>query len=919
MNRDVPAQTMYYRWLAMPAGATYTWETANLAPGTDTVLHLWNWGTSAEVAYNDDYTGLASRMTYTNNTGSSQLLIVVMRSYSSVSVGSADVLQNGSLLASAAPVAGQLLSVENAPGYVHETVMAPGGASNPMMLALNGSRRLVDLDYSGGVATQSRVSHDSASWVVVGAVGSSTAGNVHVYSNDPTDNDGDGLGEGLEADLGTCDLAAWAHCGAVNNLEDTDRDGLPDAAEVFGIDHSINPQHLPAWGADPLHKDVFVEIDISAAIASSPFDEADALLVQEIFDEGPAADLVNPDGVDGVRVHLDMGVNPTDPALNTLYGDWGGASSVPVEFNYLTAAGTYRDSVRTDIFRYALMTLGGGGQAEAIPADKFGWGVSETHGSPVTFAHELGHAVGIAHHGHSSWGAANGKANYLSLMNYAYPGANFSMGESTVTLNPALVNEDIGISADASHVAAAPYNRTVDPSGAIDWDYSDDFTGGGWGSSRAPITFGTGGTGALSTKEQKVHIDVAKQMPATTPALVRGPGDRLYTFYVDGTRIKYRHALVNGSSHRGSCPGDDSVGGPDCTTWSDAYEVPTSAGARGVTALWSDGQMLLAFRTHVDSLRTIRAPGVDASGELTGWTGERWHYANTDKEPELELLRVDPTQFGGDDLVVAILYRERDSGRYDWRTLADVDSAFSYAQGGMVTDTGDLLYGTQSPTFTAWPYDAATSDLGTSCGAITNELGQIGMYCYDPVANRFIDQSTTAFVARPTTFAKPGLAYHAYRSWWGTPYAGDETRGAFWLSVAVDGESLTKPRPWDYVKMWISSPISEQAGEGLDDLFFPAEASGLAGNQWTDMHDGAGLALYDDADLGAMKGMWIRHSESDETDNDDREWALRFLPLADGTFRAALKDGNDFQIMEKGICRGLVGAAYCGSSSFGLD
>jgi hypothetical protein len=44
---------------------------------------------------------------------------------------------------------------------------------------------------------------------------------------------------------------------------------------------------------------------------------------------------------------------------------------------------------------------------------------------------------------------------------------------------------------------------------------------------------------------------------------------------------------------------------------------------------------------------------------------------------------------------------------------------------------------------------------------------------------------------------------------------------------------------------------------------------------------------------------------------------LYHLPFFDGTFSAALKDGNDFSVMENGICRGLARyytdeASFCG-------
>ena len=50
---------------------------------------------------------------------------------------------------------------------------------------------------------------------------------------------------------------AGVNCAAIADTRDTDGDGLWDSWEVMGV----NGQALPAWGANPRHKDIFVEID----------------------------------------------------------------------------------------------------------------------------------------------------------------------------------------------------------------------------------------------------------------------------------------------------------------------------------------------------------------------------------------------------------------------------------------------------------------------------------------------------------------------------------------------------------------------------------------------------------------------------------------------------------------------------------
>ena len=909
VHQNVDISQVYYRYVYVPAGSTYTWETTNLTGGADTVLHLWRWG-QGEVGYDDDGgVGAASRVSYTNNTGSQQSLILIARSYSSNTTGTARLLQNGSTLTNTIPVAGQRLWVENGAGYVHETVQAPGGGVAPFMMALNSSRHLVDLDFTSGVGLQAAVEHPSTYFVVVGTPYAST-GRVHVYSNDPADGDGDGLGAGLEAELGTCDNTSAAGCTDVHDAADTDRDGLPDGIEVFGVD-GTNPQHLPAWGADPLHKDVFVELDYHDDFASNPFTESDAVAAQTSFSVGGAADLQNPDGLDGVRLHIDTGVAPSNSVNNTLVGNWGGSNAVPNDVEYGEAPNTHRHASRAGIFHYGLMTEGNGGGQGWRPGDRFTWGVRTWNRYVNSFSHELGHNLNLAHYGHANWGAANGKPNYLSLMNYAFGGSEFSTGQSNVVLNPALVNESVGIGADPSHLASGAFQRQIGLNDEVDWDFDGLYSGGGFAQLRAPVSYATwSGTSAFTKNEESMHSEA--DLPATTPTMIRGPGGRFYVFYVDDDRIMYRHALLNGDGWEGSCPGGDEIG-DDCTSWSGAVEVPSSANARGVTAVYADGQVLLAFRTQWDSLRTIRASGANTAGTLTGWTGEHYHSAHTDKEPEAEFMRVDPAQFGGESLVVGLFYRERSSGQYRWRTMANGNSVGSTNRGAVLTTGGSTLSGTESPTFAAWPYDPMSTADGTTCGAITDSLGDVGLYCYDRGTNRFVDRTATAFPSvQPRTVGKPGLAYHAYRSLFGIPRENDANRGAFWLSVVQ-----ADPR-WDFVDVWISDPVSTDANEALDDVTFPSARRGKVGNVWTNMLDGAGMAMYDDEELGAMKAVWIRQDGGD--DNVPLgDVHLRFLPFADGGFRAEFRDGNDFQVMERGICLGISNGTACGPSSFGLD
>jgi hypothetical protein len=67
---------------------------------------------------------------------------------------------------------------------------------------------------------------------------------------------------------------------------------------------------------------------------------------------------------------------------------------------------------------------------------------------------------------------------------------------------------------------------------------------------------------------------------------------------------------------------------------------------------------------------------------------------------------------------------------------------------------------------------------------------------------------------------------------------------------------------------------------------------------------GTGVTLYEDETLSALKAALA--VEVKDTQRVD------FLPFADGSFPAQLGSGNDFEVMERGICRGIRPARECG-------
>ncbi len=502
-TRDLRAGALALVALELREGEPLELETVALSPGADPVLHLLvvEEGRLRELARDDDGGGEPGAARLRASAARDGLHLALVRAFASEDGGECELRRSGASLGRIR-FGGSLLRVR-AGRTLHAVLLNDGAAAAPaprraasdtLLLALDDAGALVALDSGvaldddGGVELGSELTLPAGEdrLVLLAALDADAEGAARLVVNDRAqkDSDGDGLGDGLEAALCLCDGAAASACGfaceKARTAEDSDGDGLSDAAELLGVDHPRFPQLLPRWGANPRHKDLFVEVDLARwtdrklvppveHTGRTPTSE-EAHLAARVFARLDAME--NPDGVEGIALHVDLdhGCGLLASGIDEVCGPFcahgrDGVRRCGSSF-YPGPPAEGRDGLseeRRNLFHVAVADCLVSGVAPGQPADYLEYDCDRV----TAMVHELGHNLGLSfHYGLPTTGTGNCKPNYPSLMNYAFSdrfaGAKevqFSRGEAA-ELDPRNLDETArfgGASGDASWLQARPF------------------------------------------------------------------------------------------------------------------------------------------------------------------------------------------------------------------------------------------------------------------------------------------------------------------------------------------------------------------------------------------------------------------------------------------------------------------------------
>ena len=837
------------------------------------VLHLWEPATGKELAHAASRAWRSSpRLRFRNARDEARQLEILVRSDRAGVSGKVDVLRDGEPLLRGARFGGAQLTLAAGDDISYLVSATPRASKRASLWGLDADGGIVAHADAGGPTGLPRLAGSAA---ITSLLMAADSGHFNIYANDADDRDGDGVGRRLERALGLCDSAQQRTCrdstladfyrAVETGTRDTDRDGLSDADELFGAEG--DGLDLPRYGADPRHKDVFIEVDHDRKLPDVGFSEHELREIAALFAVGSPSDLKNPDGKPGLHLHFDVGFMPSDPAQTGLFGDWGGSTTAQAP-EYRAARKQDFSPSRAGYFRYAFVTRHGRGQARR---DAFT--VNRDLQRVNIFAHELGHTLGLEHHGHDSWGKRNCKPSYYSIMNYLYQYRD-EMGFSraaTHALNPASVIERGALrrQSDAALLRDPPLE--LDVTGRdVDWNRDGLISEA---AVRANLLWAT--YKSCGAAEAGLNTLASEHVGAATPVLLSAARQLLAFWLDEAGQLWFRRRQQQG----------------EIVSWSVPLAVPELTALKHIAGLALDDEKIaLAYVLRDGSLHmaTISLGGALLSNVVV-------QGALTRHAPSVAPFEVSPERYGA-ARALGVVYRSADSGKYEQALAAE--GSLEFVRRAALDSAGNEISGASGPSVTVLPS-------GERCGVFPDTETFSRFYCYDVTRDHWLDLSARAFEVGlgPSTGDAPGLAYHVYRDSSGTALSRDGSRGALVLAFSEpESSSAVFPNnPHLYISEWLS-----KAHGAREQISF--RWRGRIINEWTQLAAGTGVALHEDGEH--LQALMVQRTGAGAL-------RLNYLPYVDGERDEELGAGNDFQVMERGSCLGIRSEAECGGPETG--
>lgn len=953
VNPVTNADHVFRTYATVPPGFSCWWAYAQPVTG-DTVLHALRWNGSAyvEYAHNDDYDvasyGLGSLICVPPGD-----YMFVVRAHDDATGGTFHFSVTGTSISQThQPFGGKTVVVTpyDEP-VVYQTAPAPASSVDTYIYGIDTSGAIVAWDDQGaGIGNYSRLSSTpSMAKIIVGSWTPSTAGNAVLYLND-TQNDGDGdtLGRHLEQALGTCDNAADPGCGNVHNRRDTERDGLEDNVEVFGVSVPANVQNgqnapatsflFPKWGARPRHKDLFITLDYVDEIGANPFTHAYALAVRGLFAGALAADIGNKDGLDGIDVHLDIGL-AAQPGFETLYGNWGngGQHGPAATRNAWQLQFPGHDNRRDPWF---------------FPVAEYGTAGTGSSGFNDSTWHELQHTLLIGHESvrgglnssvvspslasYTQWRNPDGKVLGNQFLDAGL--ASSSLCESTNEIGPALADptyrsylrNNHGIWSDATTVdwnrdgvitacatggrvkanlASAPRDNTAPVQGEQTLARPNGTAGGG---------FGVGAGDIVGTIAGAPHL----------VRLGNAPHAFLYVFYAKtdpsyGTRLYYRAGRLGTDKANGGCAtsaGMEFVGnssGPGtttpCITWSNATQVGLIHGVKrfAVTAL-ADRIEIAASNANDSYIDFYQLTGQNVATGLMAATptyvGGVGLSSSPQSDLQYEVVRAPLVTGDTVNQRLALFWIDAATRELRWASKPAGATGLPTFHGPLRTNapvlTNLVAHASSSLTLASWG-NGMTGSLARETFLFFHDGSGTGsLHKLDPATERWVNVTATALPGGNCSVLGQKVGFRFLEDVTSAGEIQQAGKGHFYLTHENCGGSALATLGGGTVG---GMPTALSAAR-KPSSFLAFERGNFAVPNQGQHYGTTGIAYYADAFVTSLKQVYV-----------DAGGELRFLPFADGILKMQYRPTNQFKIYEATICRALKSHPWTGLASWSQD